>query len=488
MRTLILFSCIPLFFSSALQAEEIMPPPETPAPAVIKARPDTPIKRLATALTYATISTQDPALFPHDAFDAFEIYLEHTFPKMHTQLQKEKHGQHGLLFIWPGNNPKLKPALYMAHQDVVPVPAIELKQWTHPPFSGAIADGYLWGRGAIDVKAMLMALCETVETLLEKNYQPQRTLYFAFGQDEETGGEDGNKKIAAHFKSQGIELAWIHDEGMVITDGVIDGLDEAVALIGVAEKGYMSLELTAPGMGGHSSMPPPQTAVTRLAKALVAISENPLSPSMEGPVKQLFSTLAPHMPFPQNTLFGNLWLFQGLVTSKLADVDTTNALVRTTIAPTMLSGSIKDNVLPTEAKSIINFRIHPNDTVEKVRSHIRDAINDDGIKIEVAANTLFSEPSTVSTTHNPGYELIEKTLKKQFPKIHVAPALFVAATDSRHYRHLTDNIYRFTPFWMRADDRERIHGINERISVKNYDNYVDFFMKCIEAAGQDQTP
>jgi carboxypeptidase PM20D1 len=487
MRTLTLIICLPLLFSAALQAEDIPAPKET-APTAIAPRPESPIKRLATALTYATISTQDPSLFPHDAFDAFENYLAQTFPKMHSQLQKEKHGQHGLLFIWPGTNPKLKPALYMAHQDVVPVPAVELEQWTHPPYGGQIADGYLWGRGAIDVKAMLMALCETIEALLEKNYQPKRTLYFAFGQDEETGGEDGNKKIAAHLKSQGIELAWVHDEGMVITDGVIDGLDEAVALIGVAEKGYMSLELTAPGMGGHSSMPPPQTAVTRLAKALVAIGENPLKPSMEGPVKELFSTLAPHMPFPQSTLFGNLWLFQGLVTSKLADVDTTNALVRTTIAPTMLSGSIKDNVLPTEAKAIINFRIHPNDSVNKVRSHIRDVINDDEIKIEVAANTLFSEPSAVSTTENPGYTLIAKTLKQQFPKIYVAPALFVAATDSRHYRHITKNIYRFTPYWMRADDRERIHGIDERISVKNYDNYVDFFMKCIEAAGKDQTP
>ena len=483
-----LIICFVFFYhlgATALFAQNATPEPENEE-APQEQRPQTRIDRLASALTYATISTQDPKLFPHATFDAFEQFLEQTFPHMHQNLQKEKHGKHGLLFIWQGSNPDLKPALFMAHQDVVPVPEEERAQWLHPPFAGTIADDYLWGRGAVDVKSMLMALCETAESLLKKGYQPQRTLYFAFGQDEETGGEDGNKKIAQALKDKGVTLEWVHDEGMVITDGVIEGPEAPIALIGVAEKGYMSLELTAPGMGGHSSMPPPETAVTRLARALVAINENPLEPSMEGPVRQLFETVAPHMPFPNSTIFSNLWLFQGLVTNQLASVDTTNALVRTTIAPTMLKGSIKDNVLPTEAKAIINFRIHPNDSVAIVKEHIRKTINDDEIKIEVAKNTLFSEPSTVSPVSHPGYQLIERTLKKQFPGILVAPSLFIAATDSRHYRHLTDHIYRFTPYWMSPDDRERIHGINERISVKNYENYVDFFEMIVEAAGQQK--
>jgi len=479
MKTFLSCFVFSFFLSETIFAQEEINPPQPTFE-----RPQTRVDRLSKALTYATISTQDPTLFPHEAFNDFENYLANTYPKMHVQLKKERHGKHGLLYVWKGSNPQLKPVLFMAHQDVVPVPETEISQWIHPPFSGVIDDGYLWGRGAVDVKSMLMALCETVESLLDKGYEPQRTIYFAFGQDEETGGEDGNKKIAQSLKDKGIELEWVHDEGMVITDGVIEGPKYPIALIGVAEKGYMSLELTAPGMGGHSSMPPPQTAVTRLAKALVAINENPLEPSMEGPVKQLFETVAPHMPFPNNTIFGNLWISQGLVTSKLASVDTTNALVRTTIAPTMLSGSIKDNVLPTEAKAIINFRIHPNDSVAIVKEHIRKTINDSGIKIEVAKNTLFSEPSIVSPVTHPGYQLIESTLKKQFPNIIVAPSLFIAATDSRHYRHLTKNIYRFTPFWMSPDDRERIHGINERISVKNYENYVNFFLMLVEAAGQ----
>ena len=256
----------------------------------------------------------------------------------------------------------------------------------------------------------------------------------------------------------------MHDEGMVIADGIIDGLQRPVALIGVAEKGYVSLELIAPGMGGHSSMPPNETAVTKLATAIVKIQDNPLEPALDGPVRELFETLGAHMPFPQSFLFSNLWLFDGLVTGQLASKDSTNALVRTTTAPTMISGSIKDNVLPTEARAVINFRVHPKDSVQAVKDHIRKVIDDDDIRIEVAPNTLYSEPSAISPTSAKGYQLIEKTLNQHYPNIYVAPSLFIAATDSRHYRDLTKNIYRFTPYWMTAGDRQS--GIDERISSK----------------------
>ena len=230
-------------------------------------------------------------------------------------------------------------------------------------------------------------------------------------------------------------------------------------------------------------MPPQETAVTKLAAAIVKIQNNPLEPQLNGPVRALFETLADHMPFPQSFLFNNLWLFDGLVTSQLASKDSTNALVRTTTAPTMISGSVKDNVLPTEAKAVINFRVHPNNSVQEIKDHIRHVIEDDTIQIGVAANTLYSEPSSISSTTSAGYQLIEQTLRGQYPKMHVAPALFIAATDSRHYRELTNNIYRFTPYWMTAGDRERIHGINERISVKNYRSYVEFFVTLVRATG-----
>ena len=254
----------------------------------------------------------------------------------------------------------------------------------------------------------------------------------------------------------------------------------AIWLIGVAEKGYVSLELIAPGMGGHSSMPPNETAVTKLAAAIVKIQDNPLEPALDGPVRELFETLGAHMPFPQSFLFSNLWLFDGLVTGQLASKDSTNALVRTTTAPTMISGSIKDNVLPTEARAVINFRVHPKDSVQAVKDHIRNVIEDDDIRIEVAPNTLYSEPSAISPTSAKGYQLIEKTLNQHYPNIYVAPSLFIAATDSRHYRDLTKNIYRFTPYWMTAGDRQRIHGIDERISIKNYKAYVAFFQDLVK--------
>lgn len=437
-------------------------------------------ERLAAALRFQTISNQDNSLRDSSQFTAFHQHLEQTYPAFHSAVEKESVAGLSLLFRWRGKNNTLKPALLMSHQDVVPVEPGTEKLWKSPPFAGNTVNGEIYGRGAIDDKCGLVGIFEAVELLLRENYVPQRTLYFAFGHDEEVGGR-GAAATAALLKSRGIEIESVLDEGTAILESDFAGVSKPKALIGIAEKGYLTLELSAITDGGHSSMPPENTAVGILSAAIVNLEKNPMPARLEGPLLQTFESLAPEMPISHRLLFTNLWLFRPLIISTLKGSPSGNAMIRTTTAPTMLQGSPKENILAREARATINFRILPGDSIESVMQHVRKVVDDQ--RITIKKGNAF-EPSPVSSSTSQAYTILAKTINSVFSEAIPVPFLVLGGTDARHFTSVSRNVYRFLPVQLSEKDLSMVHGTNERIGVAAYAKAIQFYYAYLKMVSQ----
>lgn len=455
---------------SAGTAEAVGEEAEDAAPAEVDLAA---VERLSGALRIATVSGPGERIRPR-ALRRFHRYLEASYPRVHEALEREVVAEHSLLYTWSSGTGD--PLVLLAHQDVVPASADE--DWTLPPFSGAVDGGYVWGRGAMDDKSSLLAILEAVEGLLRDGFEPERPVLLAFGHDEEIGGS-GAVATAELMADRGVGPALVLDEGLAVAEGLMPGLgDTPVALVGVAEKGYLSVELRATGEGGHSSAPPDETAVDVLARALVRLRERPLPAGIDGPVEELFETVAPRMGFGRRLVLANLWLFEPLVVRQLSSSPGTDALLRTTTAPTMLEGSVKDNVLPTRATAVVNFRVHPRDSPESVLDHVRAAVDDPRVQV-VPYGGFASAASPVSPTVGPAYEHLARTVSRVIPGAVVAPSLVLGGTDSRHYTALTPHVYRFAPYTIRPGDLERVHGIDERLALEDYGRMVRFYRELI---------
>ncbi|HBZ68316.1 MAG TPA: hypothetical protein DEP35_00565 [Deltaproteobacteria bacterium] len=460
----------------------------------LQAKPAAPIaldeaalaERLAEALRFQTISSADPAAVPRAEYDKFQRWLAETYPLLHARLSLERVSDLSLLYTWKGRNPELSPVLLLAHQDVVPVESPE--RWAEPPFAGRIAEGFVWGRGAIDDKSSLVSICEAVELLLSRGFQPERTVLLAFGHDEEVGGPRGATQVAALLASRSVHVWFGLDEGgVILTRGVVPGIQGPVALVGVAEKGYVTLEVVAKAQGGHSSMPPRHTAAGILAKAVLALEDHPMPGGVGGVTGSTFAYLAPEMPLLGRMLFANLWLFAVPLEELLSGQPSMNAFLRTTTAVTQLAGSPKDNVLPSEAVAGVNFRILPGDTVDLVLKRARAVVNDP--RVEVRLRSPGWDPSPVSPIGSDSFALLQRTIRESFPEAIVAPSLVVGATDARHYGEVTKELYRFLPLQLDSADLKRPHGIDERISTTNYADAVRYEVRLLEnAAAGKATP
>jgi carboxypeptidase PM20D1 len=440
-------------------------------------------QRLAHAVRFQTLSHQQAAKFPAAEFDRFRAFLSATYPRTNSAFKIRHINTYGVLYEWPGTDATLKPVLLMAHQDVVPIDPVSADKWLQAPFGGVIAEGFIWGRGTLDDKGALMALHEAAESLLAQDFQPKRTVYFAFGHDEEVGGRQGAAKIAEWLASQGVRLESVLDEGQVVTEGIVAGVDKPVALIGIAEKGYLSLEFVVEAEGGHSSMPPPHTAVGVLSAAIARLEASPFRATLTDPVRNQLAYLGAEQGWLKRVLFANLWLFAPLVISQMEKTPSTNAMLRTTIAPTMLEGSIKENVLPMRARGVVNFRLVPGMSSDDAIRRVVAAVNDARVKI-VATGTSLSEPSPVSSTEGESFRKLHRAVKATFPDAIVAPSLVLGATDTRHFIAIADNLFRFLPARLTREDLRRYHGVNERLSVDNYGEFIRFYMRYLrEAAG-----
>jgi carboxypeptidase PM20D1 len=433
--------------------------------------------RLSEAVRIRTISTGRGDPVASAEFNRLHLLITSSFPLVHENLKREVVGGHSLLYTWEGSDPSLPPALLMGHMDVVPVEPGTEADWEEEAFSGAIKDGKIWGRGTLDDKLSVFAIMEAAELQLALGFEPKRTLYFAFGHDEEIGGENGAAQIAALLKERGVKLAFTLDEGMVIVQGVMPGVDEPIAFIALAEKGYLTLKLTATAEGGHSSIPPRTTAIGKIARAISRLEENRLPAALNSPASDMFDTLAPHMPLSLKAIISNRWLLDPLLVSELGKGGATNAMVRTTTAVTIAEGGTKDNVLPSTATATINFRLLPGTRIEEVITHVTEVIDDPDVEVTVKQG---NEASKVSSKEAEGYQAIEKTIREIFPDVLIAPGLMLAGSDSKHYETIAENSYRFLPMRFGPDDIARVHGTNERILIDNYVEIIQFYRRLME--------
>lgn len=430
---------------------------------------------LAGAIRIPTVSYQDSAP-RRAALASLHAYLARIFPRTHAALAHEVVGDANLLFKWTGTDTTLESIVMMGHLDIVPVEPGSERDWTHPPFSGDIADGFIWGRGALDDKIAVLSELEAVESLISAGVRPRRTVYLAFGDDEEVLGH-GATAIVSVLRSRGVHPLVAIDEGSAIVRGVIPGTSRPVALIGIAEKGYASVELTVQGTGGHSAMPPPQTAVGVIAHAIDRLEAHPMSARLNDATAAMFERVGPAMDLPYRIVTANLWLTRPILLQVLSRSPTTNAAIRTTTAPTVIQGSPKDNVLPIRARAIVNFRIIPGETPESVLRHVRNTVDDPRVAVAFAGTP--SPPSPVSSTTSASYHTLARTIRALEPDAIVAPSLVIAGTDSRHYAGFARDVYRFLPVQLVAADLARIHGSNERVGVHDYARCVAFMTKLI---------
>jgi carboxypeptidase PM20D1 len=435
--------------------------------------------RLSKAIQFKTISPANNELIDTTEFLAFHNFLKEAFPLVDKNLKLEKINKLSLLYQWEGTDKNLPPLLLMAHQDVVPIDSTGSKKWTFGPFTGTKSKGYIYGRGTLDVKSSLLGQLEAIEFLIKQGYLPKRTIYLAYGHDEEAGGHEGAKKIVDYLLKRGKKLDFVLDEGGSIISEIVPGLTKPIALVGIAEKGYLSLELKVDDDGGHSSMPPKETAIGILSSALSKLEAKPFPYKIGGAGTQMFDYLAPEMNFLSRLIFGNTLLFSPLIKWKLGQNNATRAILHTTTAVTSFSSGEKENVLPTSARCVINFRIIPGESMSSVQNYVTNIINDKRIKITKASNFCF-EPSVVSSTNSEQFIVLNKTISSLFPDVLVAPFLAVGSTDSRHYQALTKNIYRFVPIRFTKEDLPRVHGTNERISVKSFHESINFYIRFLK--------
>ena len=444
-------------------------------------------QRLGAAVRLPTISARDDAQLSADQFQALHALLAQQFPRVHAQLQREVVGGLSLLYTWKGTDPQAKPVALLAHQDVVPIAPGTEGDWAVPPFSGAVKDGHIWGRGAWDDKGNLLSQLEAVEMLLAGGYQPPRTIYLAYGADEEVGGHRGAARVAELLKSRGAQLDFVIDEGLLVLDGVMPGLKQPAALIGIAEKGYMSVQLTVSATPGHSSMPPPKgsSAIAMMAAALSNLENKQMPAAIRGVAGEMFDTLAPEMGGFSRVALSNLWLFGPLVQRQLEGGASTNAMLRTTTALTIVNAGNKENVLPGRAEATVNFRILPGDTRDGVLQHVHAAVAPavpaDRLKVE--AQPGAKDASKVAPTGSIQYQVLNQTIREVFPDALVAPGLMVAGTDSVHYEPISDHIFKFSPIRAKGDDLSRFHGTNERLGVAHYANAIRFYHRLIPQLG-----
>jgi carboxypeptidase PM20D1 len=443
---------------------------------------------LGAAIRAKTISgLPDPSGVARE-FEALQAHLRERYPLVHARLEREVVAEHTLLYTWKGGDPAAKPIALMPHQDVVPIAPGTEQLWKHPPFEGKVIGGEVWGRGAWDDKANLVSQFEAVEMLLKAGFSPRRTVYLILGHDEEVGGRLGAAKVAALLKQRKVKLDWLLTEGLLVTEKILPGVDAPIALIGVAEKGYLSVRLVAEAPPGHSSLPPGagKSAIGMLSAALARLDQQPLPAGVQGIASEMFGTLAPEMGGFQRVALSNLWLFKPVVERMLAGQPSTNAMMRTTTAMTIVNAGNKENVLPGRAEALVNFRILPGDTVESVVAHVKRAVADDRIKVEKLGEG--GEASPVSSTSAEGYRHIERGIREVFPGALVAPGLMLAGTDAKHFVGLADQLYRFSPLRAGPAELSRPHGTDERMSVDIVADMVRFYHRLLQLAAGSPAP
>lgn len=410
---------------------------------------------------FKTISHADSSLFDSSQFLGLQRYLDTAYPMVHENLVREVINQYTLLYHWKGRNDTAQPIIFLAHLDVVTVESSSLDAWEVDPFAGAIKDGFVWGRGSFDNKVNMVSMLETAEKLLQQYFQPERSIYFVFGHDEEVHSPNGAGVAAKILAARNIRPHLVLDEGGIVTKTKVPGVNFPVALVETAEKGFLTLSLQVQKEGGHSSMPEQETAIDILSKALVKLRSNPFEPRITIAQQDFIDHLGPELPFLKKMVFANTWLFEGLILGQYVKTPIGNAVMRTTYAPTIISAGVKENIVPAVAKAVVNLRLLPGDSAHLILARMRDIVNDNRVSFSIES---FTEPSGITSASGEGFKKVETAILKTFPNTVVTPFLLIGGTDSKKFTGISDHIIRFTPLI----DPIGNHGINERVSVESF--------------------
>lgn len=443
-------------------------------------------RHIGLAIQMKTISHADPEKVDPLPFEGLRNLLQVLYPQVEDHLTREVINGGALLYTWQGTDPDLEPIALAAHQDVVPANEAPDSGWSYPPFAGEIADGYVWGRGALDCKGSLISIMEAVNNLIRDGFKPQRTVYLLFGHDEECSGSRGAVELASVLDARGVRLALLLDEGGSITRGTLPGVDSPVAMIGVTEKGHLSLKLKATTQAGHASTPPNQTAIGALSLAIATLENNPFPQHLDM-VEFMMSFVGNELPFMDRLMLANTWLFGGAVKRKMSANPITDANTRTTIAPTIIRAGSAENVLPATAEGLINLRIFPGETVRETYERIYDLVADKTLEVLPAHGETLEgdhtwEPTEISNIDSPQFRLLSRLARSAYPQALIAPFMMNGATDARHYADLSHYIFRFSPMVLSQEDQETVHGVNERLSFENAARMVGFMQALIRAA------
>ena len=443
------------------------------------------IKNLSDAIKIPTIANRDESLVDWAPFDEFHAMLEKAYPLMHEKLDKQIISTRSLLYHWKSEHPEKEPIALLSHQDVVPVTPGTEDDWKYPAYSGEIAEGFLWGRGAIDMKNHLIGVCEAVETLLEEGYVPERDVYICFGHNEEVMAEGeicGADCMMRWFKERGIKLDSVLDEGGAILEAKVDKvIDGHLAGVGIAEKGHVDFEISVNAKGGHSSQPPKHSALGELSRIVCKLENNQFKAELTPQLYSLFNEIGKNTTYPVRCVMSNLPVLKPLITKICSEIPPVASMMRTTTAVTMANGSPAPNVLPQKATVNVNFRIMPGQTIEDVEAHIRKIA---GPKAEIKM-VSGKNPSKISPTDSRAFNAIREICKEMDPKAIVAPYLVMGGTDARNYEDVCDNIYRNSPFLMDTALLLTCHGTNERIPLTSLKDGVVFFKKYIRELTKD---
>lgn len=442
--------------------------------------PDSALLHLSRAVQTPTISFSDTAAIDTSAFNAFRVVLEQSYPLVHRQLARTLINGYDYVFEWKGTNASLAPFILMGHYDVVPVEQASIANWLVAPFSGKITDTCVWGRGSVDDKAGVISMLEATEALLRKGFVPQRTIYLCFGHDEEISGK-GARAIVDWLDQKKVRAELVLDEGGEITEGKLKDVKRPVAVIGVAEKGYASFELIVDKEGGHSSKPVKETAIDILSKALAKLRSEETPARFTPPVKEFLQRIGASSDiFINRMAMSNMWAFESITKGILSAQPEGYAMIHTTVVPTIVASGIKDNVIPSHARAVVNSRILTGESAATVEKYIKEKINDDRVQVKQIGK-FNSDPSKATELTSPAFKRMESAAYKTIPNVIPAPFLMIGATDSRYYRRISDGVVNFLPM----TDSKGFHGINERLPIKDFQRCINFMMTIIEEGNEE---
>lgn len=439
---------------------------------------DAAARRLCRAINCETTGYVEKNTGNFREFIRLQRQLQEDFPAAFSTVEIHEVEPYSRLYRWRGEKNDKKPILLIAHQDVVPVTPGTEDDWQYPPFAGTVADGCIWGRGAIDMKNALCGIFEAMERLIGEGFVPERDVYLCTTCDEELMGP-GSGHVADVCRELGLHFEFVLDEGGSFMRG--DSLGAKDALLGCVctyEKGYCDIKISTEDEGGHAACPKEETALSRMARALMTIEENKFPVDINDTFIDMYKTIAPYCDFITKWKAAHPRRYARKLAHKLAGSSAYgNALVRTTTALTQISASNAPNVLPKRAWANINFRVNPGFTCEAVGQIVREMAGP-AFCVDIAKK---SDPTRPARTNTAAYGAIATTIRQTFgADVVVTPMAFFAGTDSRAFTDLADDVYKFLPAKSHMKYASGMHGTNERIDVDDYLNGIRFYIRLLQ--------